>query len=259
MGIVNVTPDSFSDGKANFSIGKSIEHAYRLLDEGADLLDIGGESTRPGATPVGRQEELDRVLPVVKELASSGVPLSVDTYKPAVMQEVLAAGASMINDITGFTNPDSVAAVAHSNCGICIMHMQGKPATMQKSPVYNNVVTDVQNFLLERIQVLQQAGVNRVRIVLDPGFGFGKTIQQNYELLRTMPTSVSGFPWLLGVSRKSMIGHVVGDQPDQRLSGSIAAALAGVQRGANILRVHDVKETINALRVWQAVENGSFL
>lgn len=257
MGIVNVTPDSFSTESPDFSIDASIELAWRLLQEGADMLDIGGESTRPGAQPVPESEELRRVIPVVRALRDCGVPLSVDTFKPAVMRQALDAGADMINDITAFRDPQALDLAASSQCGVCVMHMLGEPRTMQDAPRYTDVATDVRNFLAQRCQALLQAGVQRQRIVIDPGFGFGKTVVHNYELLRRMNEArVDDFPWLLGVSRKSMIGHVTGREPQDRVSGSIAAALAGIARGAGIVRVHDVRQTYDAIRVWQAVENG---
>src|SRR5690554_5405127 len=257
MGIVNVTPDSFSTGTADFSVNAAIELAWRLLEEGADMLDIGGESTRPGADPVPESEELRRVIPVVQALRECGVPLSVDTFKAGVMRQALDAGADMINDITAFRDPQALDVVASSHCGVCVMHMQGEPRTMQNAPHYADVAVEVRQFLAERCQALQQAGVQRERIVIDPGFGFGKTVAQNYELLRRLNEArVDDFPWLLGVSRKSMIGHVTGQQPHDRVSGSIAAALAGVSRGADIVRVHDVQQTRDAIRVWQAVEHG---
>lgn len=258
MGIVNVTPDSFSDGSLHFEPAKAIAHAEALLREGADILDIGGESTRPGADPVPEDEELKRVLPVIHAMRDAGVPLSIDTFKPAVMRRVLDAGADMINDIYGFRLPGAIQAVAGGSSGLCIMHMLGEPRTMQQAPVYGNVVADVGQFLSERARELIQAGVARERLVLDPGFGFGKTPAQNYQLLnqlRDIPSD--GLPWIIGVSRKSMIGHVVGREPAGRLAGSLAAALAAVQRGAAIVRVHDVAATVDALKVWWAVNQGA--
>ena len=259
MGIVNVTPDSFSDGNAHPDPAAAIRHAHRLLEEGADMLDIGGESTRPGADPVPLRQELDRVVPVVRSLRDCGVPLSVDTFKPEVMRAALEVGADMINDIYGFRRPGAIDVVADSPCGLCVMHMQGEPRTMQQAPQYRDVVAEVQAFLLERVQALVHAGVARARIVLDPGFGFGKTAEQNYLLLRQLGQIDSqGLPWLLGLSRKSMIGHIVGREPSERLAGSIAAALSGLARGARILRVHDVAATLDAIKVWRAAEHGVF-
>lgn len=259
MGIVNVTPDSFATGTSDFRINDAIDLAFRLIQDGADMLDIGGESTRPGADPVPEAEELRRVMPVLKALRDCGLPLSVDTFKPGVMRAALDQGADMINDITAFRDPAALELVARAQCGLCVMHMQGEPRTMQRAPHYDDVVSDVRRFLAERCQALVQAGVARERIMIDPGLGFGKTVAQNYELLRRLEdVRVDGFPWLLGVSRKSMIGHVTGRQdPRQRVAGSLAAALAGVARGAGIVRVHDVRETRDALLVWQAVEYGA--
>ena len=260
MGILNVTPDSFSDGTGVLSIDDVIGRAYRMVNDGADILDIGGESTRPGAEPVALQEELDRVLPVIEALKGCGVPLSVDTFKPAVMREALAAGADMINDICALQEPAAVQAVAGSRCGLCIMHMQGEPRTMQAAPQYDDVVNDVRQFLAGRAQALEQAGIARERLVLDPGFGFGKTAAQNYAMLRNLPRMrVAGYPWLLGLSRKSMIGHVVGREPAGRVAGSLAAALFGLEHGVSILRVHDVAETVDAVKVWRTIKDESFV
>jgi dihydropteroate synthase len=257
MGIVNVTPDSFSDGNAHFRADDAIAHARRLVEEGADLLDIGGESTRPGAQAVPADEELRRILPVIEGLRDCGVPLSVDTCKPAVMRAVVAAGADMINDIGGFAAPGAVEAVAGGGCALCLMHMRGEPRTMQDAQVYQDVVAEVRAYLDQGAQRLRQAGVAADRIVLDPGFGFGKTVAHNYTLLRELPQVVGrDYPSLLGVSRKSMIGAVTGRPATRRLGGSIAAALAGALRGAQILRVHDVADTVDALRIWSAVEQG---
>ncbi len=255
MGIVNVTPDSFSDGAQHFRAAEAIAHARRLVDEGADILDIGGESTRPGAQAVPLDEELRRVLPVVEALRDCGVPVSVDTCKPAVMAAVLEAGADMINDIMGFEAPGSVQAVAGASCALCAMHMRGEPRTMQDAPEYGDVVREVGDYLAGRARALRDAGVASERIVLDPGFGFGKTVAHNYTLLAHLPELRAGdHPLLLGVSRKSMIGAVTGRPADRRLGGSIAAALAGAARGAAILRVHDVADTVDALKVWAMVE-----
>lgn len=258
MGIVNVTPDSFSDGSHHFQTDQAIAHARLLVEQGADILDIGGESTRPGADPVPAVEELRRVLPVIEAMRNAGVPLSIDTFKPEVMRAVLDAGADMINDIYAFRQPGAIQAVAGSRCGLRIMHMQGEPKTMQQAPVYSDLLRDVQHFLHDRIDQLKQAGVDSARIVLDPGFGFGKTPEQNYQLLQQFDRIDSlGLPWLIGVSRKSMIGHVVNRPASERLAGSIAGALAAVVRGARIIRVYDVAETVDALKVWRAVNEGA--
>jgi dihydropteroate synthase len=257
MGIVNVTPDSFSDGNAHFQADEAVAHARLLIEEGADLLDIGGESTRPGAQAVPADEELRRVLPVIEALRDCGVPLSVDTCKPSVMRAVLEAGADMINDIAGFSAPGAAEAVADADCALCLMHMRGEPRTMQDAPAYRDVVAEVRDYLDQGARRLRQAGVAADRIVLDPGFGFGKTAAHNYTLLKELPRVVGrDYPSLLGLSRKSMIGAVTGRPASRRLGGSVAAALAGAIRGAHILRVHDVADTVDALRVWSAVEQG---
>ena len=256
MGIVNVTPDSFSDGGQHPSAPQAIDHAWRLVKSGAQLIDVGGESARPGAAPVPVAVELERVLPVIEALKDCGAAISVDTCKPAVMRAALEAGADMINDITGMTDADARQVVVdHPRCGVCIMHMQGEPRTMQINPQYQDVVQDVLAMLVHQAQVLESNGVARNRICIDPGFGFGKTLDQNLDLMRALPRFCdSGYPVLLGVSRKSMIGAVTGRPVEQRTAGSLAAALAGVARGARIVRVHDVAETLDAIKVWQAVE-----
>ncbi len=257
MGIVNVTPDSFSDGNTHFRTDEAVAHGLRLIDEGADLLDIGGESTRPGAQAVTVDEELRRVLPVIQGLAECGVPLSIDTCKPEVMRASVLAGADMINDIGGFTVPGAIDAVRDSACGLCLMHMLGEPRTMQQDPDYGDVVAEVRDYLANGARRLRDAGVSADRIVLDPGFGFGKTVAHNYALLRQLPQVMGDeYPSLIGLSRKSMIGAVTGRPADRRLGGSVAAALAGAMRGTHILRVHDVADTVDALRVWSAVEQG---
>ncbi len=256
MGIVNVTPDSFSDGGQHPSASQAIDHAWRLVNSGAQIIDIGGESTRPGADPVSVQTELERVLPVVEALKDCGAAISVDTCKPQVMQAALASGADMINDIMGMTDAQARQVVAsHPDCGVCIMHMQGKPRTMQINPHYDDVVQEVLDMLMSQAFALETAGVSRERISIDPGFGFGKTLDQNLELMRALPRFCeSGYPVLLGVSRKSMIGAITGRPVDQRIAGSLAAAFAGIARGARIVRVHDVAEMLEAIKVWQAVE-----
>jgi dihydropteroate synthase len=257
MGIVNVTPDSFSDGGEHDNADAAIAHARRLVEEGAHILDIGGESTRPGAAPVSEEDELARVLPLIEALRDCGVPLSIDTFKPGVMRGVLDAGADMINDIYGFRQPGAIEAVAGSRCGLCVMHMKGDPRTMQEKPEYSDLLGEIGLFLGSRAQKLRGAWIDPRRIVLDPGFGFGKTPDQNYQLVRRLGSlRVSSYPLLVGVSRKSMIGHATGREVRSRLPGSIAAALACVARGAAIVRVHDVAATVDALKVWQAVEQG---
>ncbi len=256
MGIVNVTPDSFSDGGQHLSAEAAITHARTLIVEGAQIIDLGAESTRPGALPVSVQEELARLLPVIAALRDSGAALSVDTCKPEVMQAALDAGADIINDVTGMRDPQAQRVVArHPSCGVCVMHMQGEPRTMQLNPHYLNVVTEVSAALVAQAQLLEKLGVQRARISLDPGLGFGKTAEQNYQLLKGLATLVhSGYPVVLGASRKSMLGAITGKPVDQRLSGSIAAALAGIARGVAVLRVHDVDATHDALKVWQSVQ-----
>ena len=255
MGIVNLTPDSFSgDGVAN-DTARAVEHARRQITAGADMLDIGAESSRPGCQPVSLADELARLLPVLDALADCGVPISVDTYKPDVMRAALVSGASMINDIYALRMPGALEAVAASDCAVCLMHMQGEPLTMQQAPVYGDVVGEVRAFLEERVISARAAGIADDRLVLDPGFGFGKTLAHNLELLRRQPElSVDGLPLLAGLSRKSMLGTMTGREVGQRMPASIAAALLAAQRGARILRVHDVTETRDALVVWQALE-----
>src|SRR5690606_5616184 len=260
MGIPNVTPDSFSDGTGELSLQRVLERAHQMVEDGADMLDIGGESTRPGADPVPLQEELDRVLPLVEALHGLNIPLSVDTFKPAVMAAALKSGADMINDIRALREPGAVEAVKDSDCGLCIMHMQGEPRTMQVNPHYDDVVAEVRQFLEARAQSMVEAGISPQRIVLDPGFGFGKTVGQNYTMLRRLDQMrVGDYTWLLGFSRKSMLGHVVGREPGERLAASLAAALYGMEMGGHILRVHDVAETVDAVKIWRTIKDESFV
>jgi dihydropteroate synthase len=259
MGIVNVTPDSFSDGGEHDDTDSAVAHARRLIEEGAQILDLGGESTRPGADPVSVADELARLLPVIEALRDCGVPLSIDTFKPEVMRAALDAGADMINDIYGFRQPGAVEAVAQSRCGLCVMHMKGEPRTMQAAPPeYTDLIGEIGLFLGARAHKLRAAWVDPRRIVLDPGFGFGKTGDQNFQLLRRLSGLRSiGYPLLIGLSRKTMIGQATGRPVGDRLPGSIAAALACVARGASIVRVHDVAATVDALKVWHAAEQGA--
>ena len=251
MGVVNVTPDSFSDGGRFLHPGAAVAHARRLLAEGADLVDLGGESTRPGAAPVPEAEEVRRVIPVLEALHD--VPVSVDTRRPGVMRAALAAGASMINDTQALRSPGAVDAVAGSGCGLCLMHMQGEPGTMQQAPRYAEVVTEVRDFLAGRIAACEQAGVARERLVADPGFGFGKTDEHNLALLKHLPELAGlGVPLLAGWSRKSSLGRITGREAGERLAGSLAAALLALLGGARILRVHDVKETRDAVLMFEA-------
>lgn len=254
MGVLNVTPDSFSDGGRHATTQAAIDHAGRLIDEGADLIDIGGESTRPGSTPVPPDEEAARVLPVLRALRDAGVPISVDTRRPGLMRAALDEGADMINDIEGFRAPGAIDAVRGSACAVVAMHMQGEPATMQQAPAYGDVVAEVRDFLRERLGALRAAGIADDRIVLDPGFGFGKTFDHNVALMRALPELAAlGAPLLVGVSRKGMVGKLTGRAPADRVAGSVAAALAAVARGARIVRVHDVAATRDALTVWAAI------
>jgi dihydropteroate synthase len=254
MGVVNLTADSFSDGGRWCDPAVAIAHAQRLVEEGADLLDLGAESTRPGAPPVPAEIELQRLLPVLRALTDCGRPLSVDTRKPEVMRVVLAHGADMINDVAAFGSAEAIDAVRGSEAGCCVMHMLGDPLTMQQAPVYRDVVQEVRSFLAARCAALQHAGVDASRIVVDPGIGFGKTLAHNLELLAKLPElQADGFPVLVGVSRKSMIGALTGREVGERLPGSLAAMLAAVARGARIVRVHDVAATLDALTVWNAI------
>jgi len=253
MGIVNVTPDSFS-GDGVLAHQAAIAHAHDLLAQGADLLDIGGVSTRPGAQAVTAREEWQRIAPVLTALRDAGVPLSIDTSTPEVMHRALDAGADMINDVTAFRQPKALQVVAGASCALCVMHMQGEPRTMQQHPHYQNVVTEVVQFLQARVDALRAHGVDAQRMVIDPGFGFGKTVQHNYQLLQQLETFHRiGLPVLVGLSRKSMLGAVVNRPAAQRVNASVAAALAAVARGAQVLRVHDVAATCDALAVWHAV------
>jgi dihydropteroate synthase len=256
MGVVNVTPDSFSDGGRFLDPAAAITHAQQLIDEGADLVDLGAESSRPGAAAVvSAEEELRRLLPVLRGLRDAAVPVSVDTIKPEVMRAALAEGATMINDINALRAPGAVAAVAAAGAAVCLMHMQGSPGTMQQQPRYGDVVAEVKAFLLERIGSVCAAGIALERVVVDPGFGFGKTLEHNLVLLRHLREfAVLGVPLLAGWSRKSSLGTITGKPADERLAASIAAALIAAQNGAAILRVHDVAATRDALAVLAAVE-----
>ncbi len=255
MAIVNVTPDSFSDGGRYFDLGQASDHARRLVDEGADILDIGGESSRPGAEPVSEDVELQRVMPLIERLENLGVPLSVDTVKPGVMRRALAGGASMINDINALRTPGAIEAVAGSGAAVVLMHMQGEPRTMQRDPHYADVVGEVRQFLAMRIAAVHDAGIARECIVVDPGFGFGKLLDHNLALLRDLARFAElGCPVLAGMSRKSMLQGFSSRPMQQRLPASLAAALIAVQNGAAIVRVHDVAETRDALAVWSAVK-----
>jgi dihydropteroate synthase len=249
MGVVNVTPDSFSDGGRFLDPAAAIEHARQLTEEGADILDIGGESTRPGAASVSEEEELRRVIPVLEK--TRDLCVSVDTRRARVMNEALQAGASVINDVDALSAPGALEAVAGSECGVCLMHKKGEPATMQRDPHYDDVVSEVKGFLGRRIDAARAAGIAAERIVVDPGFGFGKTAAHNLTLLKHLP-ELSALPILVGLSRKSTLGKITVRPVEERLAGSLAMALLALQRGAAILRVHDVKETKDLVAVWQA-------
>ena len=254
MGIVNVTPDSFSDGGHFCSSEHAIAHARLLIEQGADLLDIGGESSRPGAQAISVEQELQRVLPVLAGLVECGVPLSVDTQKPAVMRAAIQAGADMINDVNALRAGGAMQTVANSSVAVCLMHMLGEPRTMQQSPRYPDVVTEVSAFLSERIASAERLGIARNRIIIDPGFGFGKALQHNLALLRQMRDFHSlGVPLLAGLSRKSMLGALTGLPVGERMVPSVAAAVIAAMSGARILRVHDVKETRQALQIVSAL------
>lgn len=256
MGIVNLTDDSFSGDGLRGNADAAIAHGLRLIEEGAHILDLGAESSRPGAQAVATQQELDRLLPVLEGLASCGVPLSVDTAKPEVMRAVLAAGADMINDINALRAAGALESLAASTAGICLMHIQGNPQTMQQAPQYADVVQEVASFLAGRIAAAQQAGIALDRLCIDPGFGFGKTLAHNIQLLRRLDTFTAlGLPVLAGLSRKSMLGALTGRASVERIPASIAAHLLAVMRGARILRVHDVASTRDALAILQAVES----
>jgi dihydropteroate synthase len=259
MGVVNVTPDSFSDGGRFFNPARAIAHARQLIQEGADIVDIGGESTRPGAAPVSEAEEADRVLPVLDALADAPVPVSIDTRHPDFMRVALERGASMINDIEAMTRPGAIDAVRDSDCAVCLMHMQGDPRTMQAAPAYADVLAEVETFLRVRVAACEAAGIARERLVIDPGFGFGKSYRHNLDLLRGLPTlSGIGVPVLAGLSRKSLLGRITGRAVDDRLVASVAAAMQAVERGAAIVRVHDVAATRDALLVMRAVTDEDF-
>ena len=260
MGIVNVTPDSFSDGGRFDRPGAALVHALQLVEEGAEILDVGGESTRPGAVPVGLDEELERVIPVIERLrAETDVAISIDTVKPEVMREAVTAGVGMINDVLGLRAEGALATASALHVPVCLMHMQGEPRTMQKDPRYADVVEDIRVFFQERLQACRDAGLDDSLVVLDPGFGFGKTLEHNLELLARLDRLRDlGRPLLAGISRKSMLGTITGkSDPARRVAASVAAAVLAAGRGAAIIRVHDVDETVDALKVVAAMERGS--
>ena len=253
MGVINVTPDSFSDGGRHAALDDALRAAESMLLAGAAFIDVGGESTRPGATPVPPEEELRRVLPVVRALVARGARVSLDSSKPEVIVPCLAEGVALVNDVRALRLPGALAAVAVSDAAVCLMHMQGEPGSMQAEPHYGDVVLEVAAFLEARVTQCEAAGIPRRRLVLDPGFGFGKTLAHNLALLRGLPRlAVAGLPLLAGLSRKSMIGALTGRPPGERLAGGLALALAAVEGGARIIRTHDVAETVDALKVWGA-------
>jgi dihydropteroate synthase len=254
MGVINVTPDSFSDGGKFHATAAAIEHAHRLIEEGADILDVGGESTRPGADPVGIDEELRRVLPIIEALRGKNIPISIDTMKPEVMKAAIQAGASMVNDVNALRAEGALEICASSKVGVCLMHMQGAPRTMQLEPVYVDVVSEVKSFLIDRAQACERAGIAPARIVIDPGFGFGKNREHNLTLLRRLKEfRETGYALLAGLSRKSVLGKITGQEVVSRVPASVAAALLAVQNGAQIVRVHDVRATKDALAILDAV------
>ena len=256
MGIVNVTPDSFSDGGTHASVSEAIAFGERLLAEGADILDIGGESTRPGAAYVSEEEEEARVIPVVRELLKTGAVISVDTYKPGVMKAAIDEGAHIINDVCALTKPGALSVVADSHVGVCLMHMKGTPENMQKKTDYADVTSDVESYLLERARVCEQAGIARERICLDYGFGFAKTVDQNFELLaQTDRFARLPYPILVGLSRKSSLGAITGRDVNHRIYSSVSCALIAAQKGASIVRVHDVAATVDAFKIWLKTES----
>ncbi|HET7793090.1 MAG TPA: dihydropteroate synthase [Rhizobacter sp.] len=251
MGIVNITPDSFSDGGQHATTQAALAHCEQLLKDGADILDLGGESSRPGAEPLPLEQELARVLPVLRGALSLGVPVSIDTYKPETMRAVLDLGADIVNDIYALRWPGALQAVAaHPTCGVCLMHRQGEPQSMQVKPIYGDVLAEVRQFLAERATALRSGGVAAERIALDPGIGFGKTVEHNFALLARQPELLAlGYPLLVGWSRKSSLGALTGRPAGERLAASVAAAMASAQLGAKVLRVHDVAATVDALKV----------
>ncbi|MFO1289972.1 MAG: dihydropteroate synthase [Nitrosomonas sp.] len=254
MGIINVTPDSFSDQGRYAASEKAIEHAIKLIADGADFLDIGGESSRPGSACVSLDEELNRVIPVIEALKSAAIPISVDTTKPEVMQAAVQAGVSMINDINALRTEGALKIIAESGVMVCLMHMQGLPKTMQDNPLYADVVSEVREFLQQRIQIAQDWGISNDQLVIDPGFGFGKTLQHNLELFRSLDQFTTlNIPVMVGVSRKSMLGTITGNDVNHRTYASIAAAVLAAEKGAKILRVHDVKATKEAILVFNAL------
>ena len=259
MGVINVTPDSFSDGNFYLSTSQAVTRAKKLIDEGADILDIGGESTRPGSQPVSAEEELNRIMPILEALDNINIPISIDTSKPEVMKQAIGAGASMINDINALRAPKALETVAsNSHIIICLMHMQGTPQNMQTNPYYEDIIHEVKNFLQQRILVAKWAGIPLGRLIIDPGFGFGKTLRHNLVLLNSLSElRTLGVPVLAGLSRKSMLGAITGNDVNHRIHESVAAALLAVVKGAKIVRVHDVKASKDALAVYTAMQDNA--
>lgn len=256
MGILNVTPDSFSDGGQYASPDLALRHAQQMVAEGADMIDIGAESTRPGAQPIDSTSELRRLMPVLEALVPLGVPISIDTRRPEVMRAALAIGADCINDVQALQVEGALDAVRESNCAVCLMHMQGTPDTMQAAPQYRDVVTEVGQFLSDRVQAVQRLGLAANRLLVDPGIGFGKTLEQNLALIGRLSELAPEVPVLIGLSRKRMVGDLTGRPISERLHGSVGGALAAIARGAAVVRVHDVAATVDALMVWRAVMSG---
>lgn len=255
MGVLNVTPNSFSDGGRFLDVAQAISHGLKMRDDGVDLVDLGGESTRPGAAPVEAAEELRRILPVLEALVREGVAVSVDTMKPEIMRAAIDAGCALVNDVNAFRAPGAIDAVAGAQVGLIAMHMKGTPADMQKDPRYDDVVAEVSSYLAARAAALEAAGVEPHRIALDPGFGFGKTVAHNKALFRALPALAgTGYPIVAGLSRKKMLGDFTGRSATDRTAASVAAALLAAQNGASLLRVHDVRETVDALKVWMELK-----
>ena len=257
MGILNITPDSFSDGGKYLDVNEALKHANKMIEEGVDIIDIGGESSRPGSDPVSADEELKRIAPIIEGIKKiSDIAISVDTYKPEVMKQVIDMDVAMINDIHALQKPSAIDMIKESNVGICLMHMQGNPKIMQLNPTYKNVVSEVRSFLEERANLIANEGIGKTRIILDPGFGFGKTFEHNIDLLKNIESFKSlNLPILVGLSRKSFIRKILNGDHDDHLSGSISAAILSVLKGAKILRVHDVKETQSAFKIIQVAQS----
>ena len=255
MGVLNVTPDSFSDGRRFVDVTSALDHAARMIDAGADIIDVGGESTRPGAAPVSANEEMHRILPIIEALVTRGARVSVDTSKPEVIRAALGVGAHLVNDVRALQSAGALEAAVSGSAAICLMHMQGTPSTMQEAPTYQNVVDEVTAFLKVRVDACVAAGIGRDRLIVDPGFGFGKTLDHNLELLRGLPkiAAATGLPILAGLSRKSMLSTLTGRTVNERLAGSLALAFAALDGGAHIIRCHDVAETCDVVKVWTAV------